>query len=258
MKYGKDPVAQSAEDTFLANNGQRINSPAGVIGYQPLRNNSVVRRDVVSQPQTSYPTYTPMSADERRKWQRRAQNREVAELTAHALSGRVSSWLDEDGMCCVDERDDLVSSGLINRGEHLRRFQLAYARHWNGLLSLGMNSSNLSKDEQPLRVSEAKERIQQYEGGVYIAPISWGGRTLSLSRFCMRERLFRAPIRVRTQEWQVGLVEYDRRLRDFICMCSTLSAISYRKHNGRCLGDLSGFDLIFLFMSAPSLATDYL
>lgn len=254
--YGTDPVGQAVEDTYYANNGVRIYSPAGVIGYRPPGGGGVATPEPVGPgvpPQQ--PAVAPLSQEALRDMRRQAQNRSAVHSTLRgALSGMVVSWLDPEGKCCVDEHDDLVATGTIKAGEHLRRLHAAYARHWKGVLSVWERAPDVFGDERRQWISDAQRRIELQEIGLYVAPISRWGRTLSFSSFRMKNRLFGDPVRVPAPEYRIGIAEYDRRLRGFVYGVYSWGRHAHKRYKDQRLATFRGFDLIHLFMTCPHRA----
>ena len=188
-------------------------------------------------------------AKRRRHEKRRRAERQLERIAKRPpllsrMKGHVRSVLDCDGKPSLNAFGEFDSGEIIPHPEHLRRLKKAYASYWHDTLQRAVNGY-----ERWAKIEDAEERLALMEQGIYLSPVNFRGRGLTLDLFRRRRFLWRSWV-ARNREYRVGLVEYDRRMRLFL---SGMLSGRYEKYFGVTTAD--GATMFETFIRRPS--TEY-
>lgn len=150
-----------------------------------------------------------LSEEDKAEIERRTLNRRRITARApliEALSGKVVTYLHENGRPIVDENGDLRMGDIVPRKVHLERLRTAYLTLWRiKVTTLRHQKLVLTGELDEIRaLREASERLELALSDRFIAPVN----------FTIGRHVARGPAGTRAPT--VGIQDFDRRLRLFV------------------------------------------
>jgi len=210
------------------------------------------------QTQTASPTYVaqpqrPLTAEEKAELARRRRN--INLITARPgfwqrMSGKVLSYIAEDGSFMVNEQGDLIAGELVPKEEHIKRLKAKYQRVWEARVKR-LESAAEDDEEAKRQRADAQDRLLQLRMGTMLSPIDPKGQKVTVNLYRTKKGLF-GKKQVKNKVWRVSPAQYDARLRLFVSKAYTGGHIGNRLNvEGKALITQPARSVIQAFLLTP-------
>ncbi|NRG18505.1 hypothetical protein HPQ64_12480 [Rhizobiales bacterium] len=196
----------------------------------------------------------PLTPEQVAALKRRSANRAAYARRApffKRITGKVVSWLGEDGAVLANADGDLEAGEIVPRREHLRRLDTAYKKFWEHRLETFTDND----DEDAFHYRrDAEERLLLLKRGRYLSPVNRNAIKMEADLFKKRRRIFRTKV-VRRPVWKVGLREYDRRFLLYADKVFSGHSFLNWKADGKQIGFLSAKRIFEFYLKWPYTIT---
>lgn len=142
------------------------------------------------------------------------------------MSGKVYSYIAEDGSLIVNDQGDLITGELVPKEEHVKRLKAKYEALWETRVKRRENVADDDETAKRQRV-DALDVLAQFRLGYMISPIDPKGQKITTSLYRTKKGLL-GKKQVKNKVWRVSPAQYDARLRLFVTKVFSGSHVTNR------------------------------